>query len=106
MNYETFEKLYKAAKESDNVNKYIRECGWDDWQKGINADDVSAILREIYYMAHDDINYIIGLIGRPVDFAREYGIPINTVRRWVHNIQQPPKQYYMLMAFATATRNL
>lgn len=103
INFSTFSKLYSEAVESDSLDFFVSERGWqEEWMDGIGITKIVKILEEIYFLA----NSSLADIRKKYDYSRarlsrKYYIPTRTLQDWESGVRTAPPYvlamlYYML----------
>lgn len=76
-----FRRLYSEAMETNNVEMYIAERGWQDWMD--DDSDPTDTLTSIYSMANGGITSIVEASKlNKTDFCRTFAIPRSTFFNW------------------------
>ena len=98
MKFELFKELYLEAAESENLEYYIAERGWQDWMNEYSVDETAEVLEDIYNLATNDLKDTRD-VSR-AGFSRQYDIPVCTLEDWDNNKRTPPKYVKMLLDYA------
>ncbi|OHX28316.1 hypothetical protein Javan273_0003 [Streptococcus phage Javan273] len=99
MKFELFKTLYDEAIESENLEYFIAERGWQDWMEDYQADEIAIILTKIYNLATNELKDTRD-VSR-AEFARQYNIPARTLQDWDLGKRTPPTYVKMLLDYAT-----
>ena len=102
MEYKLFNRLYNEALSYNEFEMYVAERGWQDWMEGYSADEIVAILQEIYSLAYCSVGELKKGMSR-VEFGRNYGIPIRTLEDWDAGKRMPPNYVVALIAYTVFT---
>lgn len=89
MKYELFNQLYIEALEESDLECYIAERGWQDWES-YDAQEIADSLTTIHKLANSTLAECRE--GSRAEFARRFGIPLRTLEDWDKN-QHLPRDY-------------
>lgn len=98
MKFELFKQLYLEVTESENLEYYIAERGWQDWMNEYSVDETAEVLKDIYSLATSDLKDTRDMSR--AEFSRQYDIPVRTLEDWDNNKRTPPKYVKMLLDYA------
>lgn len=104
MKYRIFSELYQEAKESQNLELYIAERGYEEWMEqylnGSNAENVVKILTDIYNMSNQSLTEIREGVGLSrAEFSRMYKIPVRTIENWEYDISKLNEYINMFLIY-------
>lgn len=98
MDYSTFARLYSEAMESDSLDLYIGERGFQEWMNNFRIDQVGDILKTIFFLSKASLKEIREKYGYSrLALSRKYYIPARTLQEWENgNRTAPPYVTTML----------
>ena len=98
MKFELFKELYLEAAESENLEHYIDERGWQDWMNEYSVEETAEVLKDIYNLATNDLKDTRDVAR--AGFSRQYDIPVRTLEDWDNNKRTPPQYVKTLLNYA------
>lgn len=104
MNFELFNQLYSEALESENLELYVSERGWQEWMDNYSPKEIKDILNNIYTLANNNLQNT-RRVSR-AEFSRYYHIPIRTLEDWENEKRTPPIYVKMLIDYVQFTNYL
>ena len=105
IDFQTFVKLFKDAKESPDQDLFIAELGWQDWMDSLKITEVFKILCAVFKMAHSNLKYIRKACGyTQQQLAKEYYIPMRTLQGWEAPDHDAPVYVELMLMYTLLPR--
>lgn len=81
MDLKNYQSLVDEAKQSDNEELWVAECGYPA-DCPYEQDDLVDILMIIFEVAHNDVKSLVARVGQMTTFSELFRIPYRTVQDW------------------------
>ncbi|MCF1585249.1 hypothetical protein LQF60_02840 [Tetragenococcus koreensis] len=100
MKFKLFKQLYSEALETNDLDMYVAERGWQHWMD--NREKPADDLTTIYKLAHATLKQTRIKTGglSQTNFSNQFAIPLRTWQDWEYGKRTPPIYVKLLVDYA------
>lgn len=98
--YTMFLGFYAEAQETDDVDMYIAERGWQDWMDRYDTDTVVKTLTTIHDLSRRSFPELRKETGlSQAKMAAAYGLKTRTLENWESGDRKPPEHDKIMLSY-------